>query len=170
MALVVWVVLSWGAGSWCLTKKSLAKIDGVQWAMIRRMLSFTALEHECAEEFKRRTHRIVRNTIAQHEVKVWSAKYHASVYKWAGHVSRIAKYDVSRITPVVMRWKNWAWIQLIASQNSGRQLHCRKLHTWRWERPLYTYFSDTNWEDNCQSKSDWQDVVEEFVQWRISHN
>jgi hypothetical protein len=74
-----------------------------------------------------------------HGEQSWDETYHRLVFSWAGHVHRIGSYDPDRLTFQVLHYKDWQWIQLIASQNGGNQLHCRELHTWRWERPLYKF-------------------------------
>ena len=67
-----------------------------------------------------------------------------------------------------MHWKNWAWIQTIAEQNAGNQLHGRRLHVWRWERPLYKYFSKEShtWEQAALDKVAWLASLDDMVAWR----
>ena len=55
---------------------------------------------------------------------------------FAGHVARIQAYDQGRLTVEPLHWINKKWIDIVAASNGGRQLHCRKLKVWRWERTL----------------------------------
>ena len=76
-----------------------------------------------------------------------------------------------RLTYQVLKYKDMNWICNIASQNSGNQLHCRKLRTWRWERPLFKYFEGRpyTWQESAADKEQWLQQVGEMVSWRCTY-
>ena len=82
---------------------------------------------------------------------------------WAGHTSRMTDYDSDRLTCRVLHFRNWSWIQNVASANRGNQLHGKRLRIWRWERPLYKFFKDRDWELAAQDKSEWDALLDDFV-------
>ena len=171
LRLLVACALFWCAGSWNLTTVQLAKLRGVQQAMIRKMLGLRAHDGETVADFCERHARSVKHVLLSHGERSWDATYHRLMFSWAGHVQRIGSYDPQQPTFQVLHYKDWQWIQLIASQNSGNQLHCRKLHTWRWERPLYKFFQDRedSWEQVAANKAEWQQLLPDMVTWRCTH-
>ena len=140
--------LFWCAGSWNLTKKSEGLLRETQRSMIRKMLRFSKKEGETAEDFMTRTNSTIKHIREHCQVERWDIYYYRCIYRWAGHMARIGKYEESRLTFRILKYKNWAWIKKIADQNNGRQLHCRILRIWRWERSLYKW--DPNWSDKAQ--------------------
>ena len=118
-----------------------------------------------------RVARLVRNTLERYTQESWDAFYHRLVFSWGGHVQRISKYDPSRLTFQVLKFRNWAWIQNIADQNNGQQLHGRRLHVWRWERPLYSFFrpKGLTWEQQANDNVNWETLLDIMVEWRTNH-
>lgn len=171
LRLLVACALFWCAGRWNLTTVQLAKLRGVQQAMIRKMLGLRAHDGETVADFCERYARSFKHVLHSHGERSWDATYHRLMFSWAGHVQRIGSYDPQRPTFQVLHNKDWQWIHLIASQNSGNQLHCRKLHTWRWERPLYKFFQDRedSWEQIAANEAEWQQLLPDMVTWRCTH-
>ena len=85
------------------------------------------------------------------------------MFKWAGHVSRIAQYDKERLTNRMLQHKSWSEIQRIAQANSGNQLHCRKLKVWRWEAPLYKFWTEEPWQNAARDKSFWNSQLDVMI-------
>ena len=79
----------------------------------------------------------------------------------------MGEYDPFRITFQVLRFKDWQWIQNVANQNYGNQLHCRQLHVWRWERPLYKFFETRpeSWGQIAVDEQEWHRLLDEMVEW-----
>ena len=163
--------LFWCAGSWNLKEAQLAKLRGAQQAMIRKMLRLSKCDGESVSDFCERYARTVKHILHTHGEQSWDETYHKLLFSWAGHVQRIGTYDPQRLTFQVLHYKDWQWIQLIASQNNGNQLHCRKLHTWRWERPLYKFFLSRGiyWEQAATNDVEWQQLLPDMVAWRCTH-
>ena len=65
----------------------------------------------------------------------------------------------------VLFFKNWHWIETVAEENKGSQLHGRRLRTWRWERPMYNHFRGQRWEEAAQDKQSWISQLDTMVQW-----
>ena len=107
-----------------------------------------------AEGRRRRLHRTI---------PPWDSVYHGELFKWAGWVMR--SESSNDLAKAVMFHKNWTWIQIVASQNYGRQCHGRMLRTWRWERPLYNYLGD-EWWTHALDRDHWLNLVEPFLKWR----
>eukprot|EP00973_Karenia_brevis_P004047 556931-Karenia_brevis.AAC.1 len=99
------------------------------------MLHFKRRSEESMDDFMSRTNGTIKRLPILHGRVTWDRLVHREVFKWAGWLSRLYLDSQLRISRVVFRHKDWNWIQQIASQNNGRQLHCRYLRTWRWERP-----------------------------------
>ena len=157
--------LFWCAGSWTLRKDQLATLRGVQRRMLRKIIGFQKGEDEDIELFMQRSNRTINNLIARHNVKLWDNLSHRAVYGWAGKVARINIQNPDRWTSKVFLYRNWDWIQIIASNNSGRQLHGRYLKAWRWERPIYKFFG-TNWHSKAAHEDDWASEECDFLRWR----
>ena len=143
----------WCAGSWNLRASQLPTIREVQRKMVRKMLRFKKAEEENIEDFMHRTNRTITNLMTNHRVKLFDALSHRAVFRWAGYLARTSFLFPSRWTTIVFKHKDWAWIQVVARENHGSQLHGRHLKTWRWERPLYRYFGE-GWQ-TTQAESYW---------------
>ena len=79
----------------------------------------------------------------------------AVIYRFAGHVARLRKYDPGRITAEALHWKNRFWLDIVEQENNGAQLHCRRLKVWRWEQQLIRSFG-RDWEEQAQDKDVWE--------------
>ena len=66
---------------------------------------------------------------------------------------------------VIFQYKDWAWIQNTARDNQGKQLHCRRLKTWKWEKPIYKYFGE-RWQKHADDKDAWAAIEHDFLRWR----
>jgi len=137
--------------------------------MLQKMLRFRPRVDESKEDFMIRVNCRLKHIKQLHRVIAWDILYHRSVFKWAGHVVRIQQYDAARLTHKVLAHKCWRWIQTVARQNRGNQLHGRRLRTWRWERPLYKYLGDECWETAAQDKLEWNSKLDAMTEWRRTH-
>ena len=99
---------------------------------------------EVLETFMSRTNRFVNDLMGREGLLTWDIMVRREVFKWAGWVARLRTFDWSRITLHVLLHKNWEWLQTIAMQNNGRQLHGRRLKIWRWEALIYTFFRENH--------------------------
>ena len=163
--------LFWCSGTWVLTRKECESLRGLQSKMERKMLRQKKEPEDTAGVFVHRANKRLRLFSSEHGRLSWSVRYHKSVFSLAGHFARFPQYDVDRLTHCVLRYTDWAYIQQIAVQNSGRQLHCRRLRTWRWERQMYKYFpsSPSAWLEAAQDKKLWASSLDSMALWRDTH-
>ena len=132
--------------------------------MIRRMCRFKKTDSEDMEMFMRRTNRVINDIMERHNLVAWDVLIRREVFKWAGWVARLSIFDPTRITLHVLLHKNWAWLQVIADQFNGRQLHGRKLKVWRWDALIYRFFDEnypgTSWMQAAQDNTEWNNIVQ----------
>ena len=165
LAKAVHPALFWCAGSWNLRTNQLATLRGLQMKMLRKIMRFKKTEEEDIAAFMSRTNTTMNNLMACHRVKTWDALAHRAVFRWAGTIARISVFFLDRWTTTVFQHKDWSWIQAVARDNHGRQLHGRNLRTWRWERPLYKYLGE-NWQQQAADIENWQSMEDDFLIWR----
>ena len=163
LGVLVHPALFWCAGSWNLTGRQLSRLRAVQSSMLRKMLTLGRAEGESLEDFMHRSNGIINNVRLQQKYERWDRHYFRLYFSWAGHVARLVSHDPERLTLKVLNYKSWAWIQSVAENNSGNQLHCRRLRTWRWERGLCKY--DRNWQTTALDKQLWQTSLNGMVSW-----
>jgi hypothetical protein len=148
----------WCAGSLNLTTDQFARIRGVQRSMIRKMCHFKMRDTEVLETFMSRTNRFVNDLMEREGLLTWDIMVRREVFKWAGWVARLRTFDCSRITLHVLLHKNWEWLQTIAMQNNGRQLHGRRLKIW------HTFFRENHpsipWFELAQDSYEWSQIVQ----------
>ncbi len=163
--------LFWCSGSWNLTNDQLDNLKGLQAKMLRRMIGRKRHKTMTLEDYMIATNRIIKDLKRIHDIQDWdivALKHH---FGWAGHVSRLGKSDPERITFKIMCFRDKGWLDLIGSQNHGRQLHCRPLRIWRWERPMakYAHFSNDsctdNWHDLASDKRFWLATLDSMALW-----
>ncbi len=133
--------------------------------MIRKMIGFKINDDEDVASFMQRTNRIIKNLVTLHGVISWDNLYHRYQHRWAGKLVQISQTDPRRLTSAIFAYKDWAWIQTVARENSGRQLHGRCLKIWRWERPLYKAFGD-DWKSIAREEDHWRTLENWFIHWR----
>ena len=154
----------WCVGSLNLRGDQLPKVREVQRRMIRKMLHCQRQEQEDLEHFMERTNGIIKNIMARHGVISWDVLLHRSCFRWAGQLIDISRREPGRLTSRVFQHKDWKYIKTIAAGNHGRQLHGRRLRTWRWERQFYKYFGD-DWQEEFTDKEQWREIESEFMYW-----
>merc|ERR1712096_551150 len=135
--------------------------------MMRSMLHFTRGEFEPIDLFMQRTNGTIKKLIALHNVEPWDLKSHRYIFNWAGWLARVRDLDPTRLTGWFFIYKDYRWIQKIARGNAGRQLHCRRLRTWRWERPLYNLVGE-EWPNVARTKEVWEDMIGGLVHKRAA--
>ena len=157
--------LFWCAGSWNLRRNQNSKLRGLQLTMLRKMLRFKRQEGEDLGDFMRRTNSIINNITARHRVARWDTLGARAVFRWASKLISISALDPTRLTSLIFAYRDWEWIQSIASQNHGRPLHGRILKTWRWERPFYK-FAGTYWKQEASDNFPvWLSKEADFLEW-----
>jgi hypothetical protein len=158
----------WCAGSWNLRGNQLPQVRAVLRSMARKMLHFKFHASEDMNSFMRRTEASISYNLKHHNVIPFDELVHRAVFRWAGKLVQIQQDAPERLTSLVFRHKDWAWIQTIANQNRGRQLHGRYLREWRWERPMFKCFGDS-WKSLAHDASEWASHEEQFIVWRSLH-
>ena len=133
--------------------------------MIRRMLGCKRHEGEDMEVFMQRTNQNINNLMSRHSVVAWDTLANRAVFRSAGKLVSIKEHDPSRVTALVFSHKDWKWVQTIAQSNNGRQLHCRYLRVWRWERPLYKFLG-IDWQKCALDPDQWSSIEHKFLSWR----
>ena len=87
-------------------------------------------------------------------------------------MARMVKYDKDRLSYKISLYKNWDFISAIAKRHDlqeGRQLHCRRLHVWRWERALYKYWGRQDWKVKALDCRYWKSKLGDMVEWKSKH-
>ncbi len=131
------------------------------------MMKFKKEEYETIDLFMERTNRTIRSVLRRNEVMGWDVMSHRAVFRWASKLITISVEDPDRLTSIIFNHKDWEWIQLISSQNAGRQRHDRILKTWRWERPMYKFFG-SHWKQLAATDPLWWENQENnFLEWRV---
>ena len=130
--------------------------------MIRRMLSFYRPPGEDMATFMERTNGIIKNLMQLHQIERWDLTARRYIFKWGSWLARLEQLDPERLTGWFFIFKDWCWIQKITRDNQGRQLHCRKLRTWRWERPFYKILGE-HWPAIARDKEKWDEMQTELV-------
>ena len=129
-------------------------------------MHFSRPEGESTDQFFERTNGSIKRILAMHNFRTWDEQAHLEVHRWAGFLARLTITDPVRFTSVVFAHKDWLWIQTIANNNAGRQLHGRYLKTWRWERPLYNFYG-RGWQSRAQNKELWKADKNIVLQYRV---
>ena len=161
--------LFWCSGSWNLRKDQCAKLRGLQFSMVRKMIGPSRGDSESLEDFMIRTNSKIKHLLCHHDIDRWDYVSHRNVFKWGGWLARLSVHDPNRLTYRVFRHKDWNWIQLsVAAFNKGRQLHCRRLHTWRWERPIFKALG-LDWHSLAADKEEWEAQLDSLASWRCLH-
>ena len=162
--------LFWCTGSWTLTARKCSELCGLQQQMLMKMVDSRPYRQETKGDFMARINRKVARLKNLHHVVDWDKHYHKLVFSWAGHLTRMPTYAAHRETYKVFCFKDWRWIQGVAEENAGNQLHCRRLRVWRWERPMVKYFEDgqdgSTWQAKAQDKESWTSQLEVMAEWR----
>ena len=163
---LVKTALSWCWGSWNLTGDQLSKLRGAQLSMMRKMVGLRRQGSEPLREYMQRANSKVKQIREQNCVPGWDWLYHRSVYAWGGHVARIGVHDPSRLTSKTLQFRCHQWLTNVSLYNRGNQLHGRCLHVWRWERPLYKYHTNMDWQNVAQNAEYWNAHLDEMASWR----
>ena len=158
--------LFWCAGSWNLTARQVSKLGGLQQSILHKMVALRRRPEEDDETFMIRLNSKIKRLKQSHSFEEWPRTYHRKVFKWAGHVARMASYDPQRTTHRILQHKCWQWIRRVASSNNGNQLHGRRLRVWRWEAPFYRYHKDESWQQIAQDRGSWDQHLDDFVDMR----
>ena len=132
--------------------------------MLRKMCHFKIRDTENIELFMKRTNQFINDLQDREGLLNWDTMIRREIFKWAGWVARLDSFDQERITLHVLRHKNWEWIQTIANNNNGRQLHGRCLKIWRWESLIYNFFREnrpeSRWSELAQDGEEWFRIVQ----------
>ena len=164
--------LFWCSGSWNLNNAQLSSLKGLQLKMLRKMFGGKRPPDMSLETYLRNVHRKVSDIKYRFNVQdldVAALRHH---YGWAGHVSRIAAQYPDRLVGKVLFFRDREWLDVVGSQNYGRQLHCRSLRIWRWERPLYKYASFLgvgSWHELAKCKRSWLSSLDDMALWFRDH-
>ena len=167
LGVAVQPTLFWCAGSWNLTSQQLGQLRAVQQRMVRKMLGCRRGSGEQLAEYMVRTARVMKNLMQRHGFERWDLFYHRMQFAWGGKVARMAQDCPDRLTYHVFKYRDIGWIHSIADQNHGNQLHCRKVHTWRWERCFMKY--NPKWQLQALDKVAWTKSLNDMVLWRCAH-
>ena len=166
---LVQTALCWCWSSCNLTVTQLSKIRGVQQTMMRKMLCLRREKSETLEDYMHKANSKVKCLKEKHAVKDWDWLYHRSVFSWAGHVARMPAYDPKRLTHLLLKFRSWRWICNVSSTNGGNQLHGKRLHIWRWERAIYKYHGDEDWQEVAQNSTTWNSQLDAMATWRSTN-
>ncbi len=124
------------------------------------------------EEYMTDANHVIKQLKTRHGVQDWDITSMRHHFGWAGYVSRLGSYDTDKITGEILKYRDKEWLDTIDKQNHGRQLHCRTLRTWRWERPLcnFAQFSGAkSWHDIASDKRSWLATLNDMAVWYRTH-
>ena len=150
---------------WCPTRNDLKKLWSAQLAMLRKIVRVRPRPLEDMAIFMPRSVRTCVLFMESVKAVRWDFRAHLYISRFAGHVARIKSYDQGRLTVESLHWRNQEWIDLVAASNGGRQLHCRRLKVWRWERTLVKYFG-RDWEEQAMDKIAWDALLHDYANWQ----
>ena len=136
LTLLVHGSLFWCSGSWNLTNDQLGNLKDLQQKMMRKMIGMKRPEEMEIAEYMTKTNGTIKRLKAKYGIRDWDIVALRNHFGWAGHFSRLAAEDPSRLAGKVLHYRDRQWLDRIEFQNYGRQLLCRKLRIWRWERPM----------------------------------
>ena len=91
---------------------------------------------EVGVDFFPRQQRKITGLMDKHGVRSWDTRTRGLYFRWAGQVSRLAKAEPHRLTPMLLAFRNIKTIREYAARNGGNQGHGRYLHVWRWEADI----------------------------------
>ena len=57
----------------------------------------------------------------------------------------------------ILKYRDWQWLQNVAEEHHGRQLHGRILHVWRWGAVLYKAIQ--HWQEAASDKIKWAEKI-----------
>ena len=144
--------LLWGASSWNVTKRQRSLLRGTQQRMISKMLGIRRSSLELLEDYCSRVKRCISGLLQTHHLQRWDEQQMRVYYDFMGFLARMRQRDAQRLTYQVLRYKDLNYIAALQAE-FGHQTHCRRLHVWRLEWPLFKY--DHNWQCKAQSMSEW---------------
>ena len=156
----------WSAGSWNLTARQVSKLRGLQQSILHKMVALRRMPEEGDEAYMMRLNSKIKRLKQSHNFEDWDRAYYRKVCKWGGHVARMAGYDPQRASHRILQHKCWHWIQQVAAQNQGNQLHGRRLRVWRWEAPFYKYHNQESWQHVAQDRDSWEQCLDDMVNTR----
>ena len=107
--------LFWCAGSWNLRANQLPKLRNIQNSMLRKMLQFRRHDSENMDTFMHRTGSIIENIKQRHDLISLDCLYHRSCFRWADKLLGISAEDPDRSTLVVFKYKDYRWIENLAT-------------------------------------------------------
>ena len=82
------------------------------------------------------------------------------------HVARMASYDPKRPTYLMLKFRSWRWICNVSATSRGSQLHRKRLHVWRWERAIYKYHGDDDWQEIAQFNTTSNSQLDAMATWK----
>eukprot|EP00974_Lingulodinium_polyedra_P087182 8452539-Lingulodinium_polyedra.AAC.1 len=172
LTLLVHNSLFWCSGSWNLDNKQLDNLRGLHRKMLRRMIGIKRPAEMTVEDYMIKTNGSINNIMNRHGIVNLDVVALRNHFGWAGHVSRLSSEFPDRLVGKVLKWRDSEWLNTIEEQNNGRQLHCRILRTWRWERPLVRYSTSVgagSWHDLAVDRRKWVSNLDNMASWFRTH-
>ena len=88
------------------------------------------------------------------------------ILSWAGHVSRMADYDKTRIAWRCFMFLGSKWLRsqersIKPNSLKGHQGHGRYLHVWRWEQFVISAIGKDRLVAEASDKRRWEELLEE---------
>ena len=151
--------------------------------MYMRIINLKRRPGESAEDHMIRYNRFINTRMAKIGATPWSQIVHKLHFTFIGHISRMESYDPERWALKLLKWRDGAYLQVLESQfGPGRQGHCRRLRTWRYERPILKFFrmwwqrltkderrTYKTWHCIASDKQFWYNLLPKYLAWR-EHN
>ena len=129
------------------------------------MIKTTKLLTDDADTYCARANRVRRNLAQKLDWCSWDTLAHRRYFSFAGHLARIEAYDPGRPSVRVLKFKNYQFLERLMDRNQGRQIHCRRLRIWRWERPLWLRHG-ADWSSVALNAEWWKNNLDAMAAWR----
>ena len=133
--------------------------------MFRKMIKCTRSADELGDDFFPRLQRRITSLMSKHCVLSWDIRARESYFKFAGQISRMARTDPHRLSPLALNFQIIKPIREYACRNGGNQWHGRFVHVWRWESDIVDY-AEGHYADQealASNVTDWFSLhLEEF--------
>ena len=112
-------------------------------------------------EFLHRANGTLKQRISEFDINYepWDHMIVQLSLVWGGHTARFRHFDPGRPSLRVLTIWNYVMIMTrVGDHTSGKQLHSRYLHVWRWEAYHYKH-TRRKWCDHASDREEWKELV-----------
>ena len=114
-----------------------------------------------AAEYMSRSMEKMNRFRARRNIRRWDDEALLKAYSWAGHIARMAKYNVERLAHKVLAYRDARYLNTLKTMY-GHQCHGQRFHVWRWEQQFSMVFTQ-DWRQKAQMGETWEDLREHWL-------